>query len=182
MIEDQITIEVYQYQLNNRIEEKQIPDQALQNCIWWFDELVTRCCMGVKKNDKLLLDQNFRRENAYKRSYKRIHNNYIHMDFILPRNEFVSAGGKFDLFNELRSFLDSCQCFGHKLLDAEKIIYNMNLSEYCETKEYIEYFTALHEIFSKILNEYHNMKIVICLLYTSPSPRDRTRSRMPSSA
>ena len=23
---------------------------------------------------------------------------------------------------------------------------------------------------------------VICLLYTSPSPRDRTRSRMPSSA
>ena len=25
-------------------------------------------------------------------------------------------------------------------------------------------------------------KIVSCLLYTSPSPRDRTRSRMPSSA
>ena len=27
-----------------------------------------------------------------------------------------------------------------------------------------------------------NLKIKICLLYTSPSPRDRTRSRMPSSA
>ena len=26
------------------------------------------------------------------------------------------------------------------------------------------------------------MIIYICLLYTSPSPRDRTRSRMPSSA
>ena len=25
-------------------------------------------------------------------------------------------------------------------------------------------------------------QLVICLLYTSPSPRDRTRSRMPSSA
>ena len=25
-------------------------------------------------------------------------------------------------------------------------------------------------------------KVYICLLYTSPSPRDRTRSRMPSSA
>jgi len=25
-------------------------------------------------------------------------------------------------------------------------------------------------------------KVFICLLYTSPSPRDRTRSRMPSSA
>ena len=24
--------------------------------------------------------------------------------------------------------------------------------------------------------------LIICLLYTSPSPRDRTRSRMPSSA
>ena len=25
-------------------------------------------------------------------------------------------------------------------------------------------------------------KVIDCLLYTSPSPRDRTRSRMPSSA
>ena len=31
---------------------------------------------------------------------------------------------------------------------------------------------------SKDLNTY----ITTCLLYTSPSPRDRTRSRMPSSA
>ena len=46
---------------------------------------------------------------------------------------------------------------------------------------------------SKLINlAYHGEKIVICknnlplvdlcLLYTSPSPRDRTRSRMPSSA
>ena len=26
------------------------------------------------------------------------------------------------------------------------------------------------------------MQLMVCLLYTSPSPRDRTRSRMPSSA
>ena len=26
------------------------------------------------------------------------------------------------------------------------------------------------------------MEDIVCLLYTSPSPRDRTRSRMPSSA
>ena len=32
-----------------------------------------------------------------------------------------------------------------------------------------------------IINTYHSL-YVICLLYTSPSPRDRTRSRMPSSA
>src|SRR5665811_2564226 len=30
--------------------------------------------------------------------------------------------------------------------------------------------------------EHENSLIMICLLYTSPSPRDRTRSRMPSSA
>ena len=30
--------------------------------------------------------------------------------------------------------------------------------------------------------EFYNAKIISCLLYTSPSPRDRTRSRMPSSA
>ena len=28
----------------------------------------------------------------------------------------------------------------------------------------------------------NRMPAIVCLLYTSPSPRDRTRSRMPSSA
>ena len=28
----------------------------------------------------------------------------------------------------------------------------------------------------------YKLNITVCLLYTSPSPRDRTRSRMPSSA
>ena len=31
-------------------------------------------------------------------------------------------------------------------------------------------------------DEYFTMHSMGCLLYTSPSPRDRTRSRMPSSA
>ena len=30
--------------------------------------------------------------------------------------------------------------------------------------------------------ELHGDRVKACLLYTSPSPRDRTRSRMPSSA
>ena len=34
--------------------------------------------------------------------------------------------------------------------------------------------------FERVLRAYSNMGA--CLLYTSPSPRDRTRSRMPSSA
>ena len=33
-----------------------------------------------------------------------------------------------------------------------------------------------------ILNNDKSIRDKICLLYTSPSPRDRTRSRMPSSA
>ena len=32
------------------------------------------------------------------------------------------------------------------------------------------------------LNDYYVAQQDFCLLYTSPSPRDRTRSRMPSSA
>ena len=32
------------------------------------------------------------------------------------------------------------------------------------------------------MGEHSGRYIHICLLYTSPSPRDRTRSRMPSSA
>ena len=33
-----------------------------------------------------------------------------------------------------------------------------------------------------LLAENERLRFQICLLYTSPSPRDRTRSRMPSSA
>ena len=35
---------------------------------------------------------------------------------------------------------------------------------------------------ASILSTCNRLEIYTCLLYTSPSPRDRTRSRMPSSA
>ena len=38
---------------------------------------------------------------------------------------------------------------------------------------------SIHVLYQVIVNQYEEN---ICLLYTSPSPRDRTRSRMPSSA
>ena len=42
---------------------------------------------------------------------------------------------------------------------------------------------SLRSIFSMHLKTWPDgTKIRVCLLYTSPSPRDRTRSRMPSSA
>ena len=41
----------------------------------------------------------------------------------------------------------------------------------------------IREITFKFIDQFESMeKISGCLLYTSPSPRDRTRSRMPSSA
>ena len=41
---------------------------------------------------------------------------------------------------------------------------------------------TLLECHRKELIGYESAKDILCLLYTSPSPRDRTRSRMPSSA
>ena len=36
--------------------------------------------------------------------------------------------------------------------------------------------------FNNLASDFDNTVVLCCLLYTSPSPRDRTRSRMPSSA
>ena len=41
---------------------------------------------------------------------------------------------------------------------------------------------ALHEGHKSLIQESIRDNNYTCLLYTSPSPRDRTRSRMPSSA
>ena len=44
----------------------------------------------------------------------------------------------------------------------------------------------VQNVFNQVYDRYDLMNdfmsLGICLLYTSPSPRDRTRSRMPSSA
>ena len=36
--------------------------------------------------------------------------------------------------------------------------------------------------FRPLVESYNSTNVFICLLYTSPSPRDRQKSRMPSSA
>ena len=41
---------------------------------------------------------------------------------------------------------------------------------------------SLNHLDSENLDQIYDSLIKHCLLYTSPSPRDRTRSRMPSSA
>ena len=47
--------------------------------------------------------------------------------------------------------------------------------------EVVEYLTNNQQIYLRIVDNLHS-EHRYCLLYTSPSPRDRTRSRMPSSA
>ena len=45
--------------------------------------------------------------------------------------------------------------------------------------------TRINDLINSVIGELHGRTYIdntICLLYTSPSPRDRTRSRMPSSA
>ena len=44
--------------------------------------------------------------------------------------------------------------------------------------EYLKTCETIKKLNSKTIKAYR----IDCLLYTSPSPRDRTRSRMPSSA
>ena len=49
--------------------------------------------------------------------------------------------------------------------------------------EELERRRIAHERYlAKLAEDVRKQKARICLLYTSPSPRDRTRSRMPSSA
>ena len=57
--------------------------------------------------------------------------------------------------------------------------FKINLNKYGEMR-----LQAEHEkkVFINSIVVFAVGLIIICLLYTSPSPRDRTRSRMPSSA
>ena len=73
----------------------------------------------------------------------------------------------------------------YKLTSPEKVVVVKQVSRrlereygfvrfYSQLKKHIRLYSLYPELFPEVLN--------VCLLYTSPSPRDRTRSRMPSSA
>ena len=73
------------------------------------------------------------------------------------RKEDNKRFGKYEAFDEEGKLIEAAN-YQNDTLDGKRIIYFEN-----GQPQYIE--------------QYNN-----CLLYTSPSPRDRTRSRMPSSA
>ena len=69
----------------------------------------------------------------------------------------------------------------------ERVYSSKELKQSNLSKDKIGYFSkrfAAKEAFAKALGTgfRNNLNFKDCLLYTSPSPRDRTRSRMPSSA
>ena len=78
-------------------------------------------------------------------------------------------------------------CFSGAYTDSNlaREVYN-----YFETKCYPEIANYVVELYHcdltddnvKGWQEKNDDEFLFCLLYTSPSPRDRTRSRMPSSA
>ena len=60
--------------------------------------------------------------------------------------------------------------------------YEAELATASDTFEHAVDYDALTRRLSAYVKESKFVLIETCLLYTSPSPRDRTRSRMPSSA
>ena len=72
--------------------------------------------------------------------------------------------------------LSVCQPFAELIVEGKKTI---ELRKW-NTKFRGEFL--VHAAKNILTKDCKRMKIKPCLLYTSPSPRDRTRSRMPSSA
>ena len=66
-------------------------------------------------------------------------------------------------------------CVGEQIDDADVSGLKISLADY-------RYGTQVIGSRTPQVFEISNVGVDTCLLYTSPSPRDRTRSRMPSSA
>ena len=65
--------------------------------------------------------------------------------------------------------LDVC---GNQVCEQWRELIRLKLAQGWTEEQIKQYF----------VNQYGDRVLATCLLYTSPSPRDRTRSRMPSSA
>ena len=108
-------------------------------------------------------------------------------------NEVYLSGGHMNI-NELNSVLNSIPAEitfvdknninkyfneGEKLMKRPKMAIDRNVMT-CHPPKVQAIVNAIIDDFRNGRKD--NVPIWICLLYTSPSPRDRTRSRMPSSA
>ena len=70
-------------------------------------------------------------------------------------------------------------------LDPQGVMHNANYVAFFD-QAITAYFKYVNYDYLKDIEEtqkdFHTVQILVCLLYTSPSPRDMRRSRMPSSA
>ena len=73
-------------------------------------------------------------------------------------------------------------------IKKKKALYKKEIAEYEELMESInennvpEIYPAAFTSLADAIKVWLGAQFIICLLYTSPSPRDRQKSRMPSSA
>ena len=88
-------------------------------------------------------------------------------------NGYRHAYGVAD-FNHQDSYIDSAT-------GKKKPVYRWNFEELTD-EIYKQHIEGKLSIGIQPCTENALVKFGVCLLYTSPSPRDRTRSRMPSSA
>ena len=127
--------------------------------------------------------------------------------FVARNEESLNQNGHILAMNSASSSLNTLsatafQMSGLQMLNQSKAAIS-NIKEVADTAELVNILKSIHlkvshnpfEIFTacspKALKEkslkfekieYEPEQSLVCLLYTSPSPRDRTRSRMPSSA
>ena len=70
-------------------------------------------------------------------------------------------------------------------LDPQGVMHNANHVAFFD-QAITAYFKYVNYDYLKDIEDtqkdFHTVQILVCLLYTSPSPRDKRQSRMPSSA
>ena len=122
-------------------------------------------------------------------SFEKTEGTWIGENSVLNLDLNTSIDDRGPAFNPLESFSD----MGPGLTGMDKILGSIHKAKYNDKIKGIKIHSGnissgwaqAHEI-RKALKEFKNTGKFIyaysCLLYTSPSPRDRTRSRMPSSA
>ena len=86
-------------------------------------------------------------------------------------------------FTEYHTYLNRTNWISYELKEG-KIEYSGDWRVFSADK-YSEYYSAVASGYSKAKDYFSDhgcLRYYTCLLYTSPSPRDRQKSRMPSSA
>ena len=111
-----------------------------------------------------------------------------YQSFGMGGKRLVITEGEFDAMSVAQASLDHY----NKIYPAISVASASNLKSLLQAREWIRSFEEVVLFFDrdvagqKAIKEAANIigidKVKTCLLYTSPSPRDRTRSRMPSSA